>query len=65
MAKFVGLVLLLLRRHWNPENEELGRVYRGLVLIPAGPGIVRRIGTFEGLGEYDIEDVVEQEITIV
>jgi len=53
----VGLVLLPLRRRWQ--------ICLGLVLIPAGPGIVRRIGLFEGLHKDEIEDVVVQEVTIV
>ena len=58
-------MLLLLRYHRDLATKKRVRVYRGLVIIPAGPGIVRRIGMFEGLDEHDIEDVVEQEITIV
>jgi len=70
---FIGLVLLPLRRRWPLVGNDRGRNCEGLVLIPAGPGIVRRIGLFVDLYEYKIEDIVEhgiegiveQEVTIV
>ena len=62
---FVDLVLLPLRLRWYTLDKDRERKCKGLILIPAGPGVVRRIGTFVGLREHEIEDVVEQEITIV
>jgi len=62
---FVGLVLLPLRQRWYSVDNDRVRECEGLILIPAGPGIVRRIGTFVGPWKHEIEDVAEQEITIV
>jgi len=62
---FVGLVLLPLRHYWRTVDNDRVQICQGLVLIPAGPGIVRRIGTFKDFDEHRIKDVVEQEITIV
>jgi len=62
---FVVPVLLPLQHHW--VNNNIGRVQhcRGLILIPAGPDIVRRIGVFSWLDEHELGDLAEQEITIV
>ena len=62
---FVDLVLLLLRCIRPAADDGLVSYCTGLVLIPAGPGIVRRIGMFTGLKEHVLGNVAEQEITIV
>jgi len=62
---FVGLVLLSLQCYWGIVNNDRVQYFKGLVLVPAGPGIVRRIGMFGRLPEHEIVDAVEQEITIV
>jgi hypothetical protein len=56
---FVRVVLLPLRRY------KATGLCSGLILIPAGPGFVRRIGFFHDLCTAEIEDVMEREITIV
>jgi len=62
---FGGLVILPLRHCRRSVDDDRVQICQGLVLIPAGPGIVRRIGKFEDLPEHEIEDIAEQEITIV
>jgi len=62
---FVDLVLLPLRYTRPAADGGLVPYYTGLILIPAGPGIVRRIGMFTGLKEHVLGNVAEQEITIV
>ena len=62
---FIRLVLLPLRYEWDPADANSIDISEGLILIPAGPGVVRRIGTFWSLDEHVIKGVVEQEITIV
>ena len=59
---FVVLVLLPLRRKRGSVDND--RVH-GLILTPAGPGIVQRVGFFVNVQEHELGDVVEQEITIV
>jgi hypothetical protein len=39
--------------------------YSGLILVPTGPDIVRRIRAFEIPHQDEVEDFVDQEITIV
>jgi hypothetical protein len=56
---FIRTVLLPLQI--GPYGEES----RGLMLVPTGPGIVRRIGVFQDLHANEFQDVSEQEITIV
>jgi len=58
-------VLLPLQRRRSIAYEDPRPAYEGLVLIPAGPGIVRRIGKFGNLQHCKLGDVVEQDITIV
>lgn len=58
-------MLLPLRRYWQTADDGRAHDCSGLILIPAGPGIVRRIGMFVDLPENKMGDVVEQEITIV
>ena len=62
---FVVLVLLSLRYYWATVNNDRVQYSKGLVLVPAGPGIVRRVGMFRRLPEHEIADAVKQEITIV
>ncbi|CAN9239454.1 unnamed protein product [Alternaria alternata] len=46
-------------------HHDLPPNYNGLILVPAGSGTVRRIGTFENLFQDEVKDFVDQEIRIV
>lgn len=39
--------------------------YAGLILVPAGPNTVRRIGFFEKLPKDEVKESVDEEITIL
>jgi hypothetical protein len=39
--------------------------YTSLILVPAGPNTVRRVGFFEKLPKDEVKESVDEEITIL
>lgn len=52
-------------RYKSDGGSAVISTYAGLILVPAGPNTVRRIGFFEKLPKDEVKESVDEEITIL